>query len=133
MVTISHLVYHDTLFQNAADNTKCDKSLLQNKTKAYSKMHQVFYYKMGQFYYKIRRLLQNVSILLQNATVTLITKCDITIAMKYDTREYSLHCNGEDLVKENPVYVQNGLPSVLNIFLENNFSVKSTRFKTSVV
>ena len=125
MVTISHLVYHDTLFQNAADNTKCDKSLLQNKTKAYSKMHQVFYYKMGQFYYKIRRLLQNVSILLQNATVTLITKCDITIAMKYDTQEYSLHCN--------PVYVQNGLPSVLNIFLENNFSVKSTRFKTSVV
>ena len=34
-------------------------SLLQNVTKAYYKMCQVFYYKMCQWYYKMRQLLQN--------------------------------------------------------------------------
>ena len=43
--------------------------LLQNATKVYFKMRQIFYYKTRQFYYKLQQLLQNASILLQNATV----------------------------------------------------------------
>ena len=43
--------------------------LLQNAAEIYSKMRQVFYYKMRQF-------LQTATILLQN--VTYITNCDST-------------------------------------------------------
>ena len=46
-VTVSYLIPYDTLLQNAADITKCDRGLLQN----------------------------SLGFLLQNATV--ITKCDI--------------------------------------------------------
>ena len=65
------------LFQNAT------AILLQNVTKDYYKMRQVFYYKIRQFYYKMRQLLQIATILLQNAIY--ITKCDVY----YKLRQYS--------------------------------------------
>ena len=64
-----HYKLRQILLQNAT------VILLENATKGYCKMPQVFYYKMRQFYYKMRQLLQNATIFLQNATV--ITKCDI--------------------------------------------------------
>ena len=77
-VTVSYLFHCDSLLQNATD------ILVQNATKVYCKMRQVFYYKM-LFYYKIRQLLQIATILLQNATV--ITKCDVY----YKLRQYRLY------------------------------------------
>ena len=68
-VTVSNLIFYDSLLQNATDFIKnATAILLQNATKVYYKMRQVFYYKMRQFYYKMQQLLQN-------ATVT--TKCDV--------------------------------------------------------
>ena len=55
-------------------------TLLQNETKNYSKIPQVFSYKMRQFYYEFRQFLQNMSIFLQNATV--ITNCDVYYKMR---------------------------------------------------
>ena len=62
MVAALDLVYYDTLLQNAT------AILLQNVTKNYYKIRQLFYCKMWQFitkcnsYYKIWRLFQNVSV-----------------------------------------------------------------------
>ena len=64
------MINYDTLLQNAT------AILLQNATKVYDKMRQVFHYKMRQFYLKMRQLLQIATILLQNATF--ITNCDST-------------------------------------------------------
>ena len=49
MVLISYFVDHGNLMQNEIDIiTKCDSFILQNATKVYCKMRQVFYYKMRQ-------------------------------------------------------------------------------------
>ena len=63
MDTVSYLVHHDDLLQNA--------------TKVYYKMRELFYDKM-------RQLLQIETILLQHVTV--ITKCDVS----YILRRYNI-------------------------------------------
>ena len=63
MDTVSYLVHHDDLLQNA--------------TKVYYKMREVFYDKM-------RQLLQIETILLRHVTV--ITKCDVS----YILRRYNI-------------------------------------------
>ena len=67
-VTVLYLIRYDSLLQNATI------SLLQNTTKIYYKMRQVFYY--------MRHLLQIGKTLLQNATI--ITKCNVY----YKLRQY---------------------------------------------
>ena len=63
VITVSYLILYGSLLQNAIDiATKCGSYFISNATKVYSKIRQVFYYKM--------RL-----ILLQSVTV--ITKCDV--------------------------------------------------------
>ena len=59
--------------------------LLQNATKVYDKIRQVFYYKMRHFYYKMRQLLQIATIfykmgrLLQIATIQYVITYHIAI------------------------------------------------------
>ena len=79
-VTVSCLIYYDSLLQNATDIitkcdiyfiTKCDRTLLQNASGL---------------------LLQNATVLLQKATV--ITNCDNFIAkcdVYYKLRQYNGH------------------------------------------
>ena len=55
VVVVSYLVHYNTLLQNA--------------TKVYYEMCQLFQYKMRQFRYEMRQLLQNAMILLQNEIV----------------------------------------------------------------
>ena len=74
MLTVSYLVHYDHILENATGQNET-ASLLQNATKVYYIMHQMFYFKMRQFYYEMGRLLQNMSILLQNSAI--ISKCDV--------------------------------------------------------
>ena len=60
--------------------------LLQNATKIYDKIRQVFYYKMRHFYSKMRQLLQIATILLQNGTF--ITNCDNTVCINLPYSHY---------------------------------------------
>ena len=53
--------------------------LLQNATKLYYKMRQVFYCKMSLLY-KMWQLFQNMTILLQNATI--LIKCNVYYKMR---------------------------------------------------
>ena len=48
-VTVSYLIRYESLLQNATDIfTNATANLLQNMSKVYYKMRQVFYYKMRQ-------------------------------------------------------------------------------------
>ena len=49
MVVVSYLVHYDTSLQNAT------AILLQNTTKAYYKMRQLFYYKIPRYIQKYNR------------------------------------------------------------------------------
>ena len=49
MVAVSCLVHYDMLLQSTTDINNAGTILLQNATKVYFKMRQVFYYKMQQF------------------------------------------------------------------------------------
>ena len=53
---VSYLFRYESLLQNAK------AILLQNATKVFCKMNQIFYYKMQQFFEKMRRSLQNASV-----------------------------------------------------------------------
>ena len=59
-VTVSYLIHHDSLLQNATDIiTKSDSYLITKCGRSYYKMRQDFYYKLRRFHYKMRQLLQN--------------------------------------------------------------------------
>ena len=82
-VTVSCLIYYDSLLQNTTDIitkcdsyfiTKCHRSLLKNAPSFLLQNAIIFlqntsYYKMPRFYYKMRQLLQNA---------TFIINCDST-------------------------------------------------------